>query len=236
MTKSERTRQLIIEKTAPLFNSKGYDGTSLNDLTTVTGLTKGSLYGNVSDKDDIARAAFRYSMQKVKACVNERMQGALTCKEQLLHLLDFYSEYVFNPPVPGGCPLLNTAIEADDHRVSMRRIVATEILNTVNFIEGLLKKGVRQGEFQKRIDTKATAYTFFCCVEGAVMCSRVERSREPMDIIVSHCKNLLNQISNINVNKKSSRNRTRGHHATGKHSQGILDKPHRRKKRGGKDH
>lgn len=44
--KSERTRQFIIEKVAPIFNRKGYAGTSLSDLTEATGLTKGAIYGN----------------------------------------------------------------------------------------------------------------------------------------------------------------------------------------------
>ena len=35
--RSERTRQLIIESAAPIFNKKGYAGTSMSDLTTATG-------------------------------------------------------------------------------------------------------------------------------------------------------------------------------------------------------
>ncbi|HAE68223.1 MAG TPA: TetR/AcrR family transcriptional regulator, partial [Sphingobacterium sp.] len=54
MSKAEQTRQYIIEKTAPIFNKKGYFATSLSDITTATGLTKGSIYGNFKDKDDLA--------------------------------------------------------------------------------------------------------------------------------------------------------------------------------------
>jgi TetR/AcrR family transcriptional repressor of nem operon len=195
VTKADRTRQYIIEKTAPLFNCKGYDGTSLTDLTETTGLTKGSLYGNFRDKEDIAMAAFKYSMDRVHAMVTDHMEGAITYKEQLLRLLDFYAQYVFDPPIPGGCPLLNTAIEADDHHTSMRKVVVTELMNTVNFISSLLVKGVRAGEFVRGIKVREIAYAFFCSVEGALMFARVERSREPMDLIVHHCKKMLDQIS-----------------------------------------
>ncbi|MFZ6011661.1 MAG: TetR/AcrR family transcriptional regulator [Bacteroidota bacterium] len=195
MTKAERTRQHIIEKTAPLFNSKGFDGTSLTDLTAATGLTKGALYGNFSNKDDMAAEAFRYSMKKVRALVNKKLEGKATYKRQLEALLDFYAQYVFDPPVAGGCPLLNTAIEADDHRVSMRKVVTKELMATVNFISDLLKKGTEAGEFHSNIDARQLGYSFFCAVEGALMFSRAERSREPMDIIVNHCKKTLDQIS-----------------------------------------
>lgn len=195
MSKAERTRQYIIERTAPLFNSKGYVGTTLTDLTTATGLTKGSLYGNFNDKDEIAKEAFKFSVKKVKEMVRMELEEVATNKKKLIVLLEFYAKYVFNPPVPGGCPLLNTAIEADDHYTTMRRIVALELMETIDFIDSLLKKGVRAGEFVSGIRTREIAYTFFCSVEGALMFARVERSEEPMDIIVRHCKKILESIS-----------------------------------------
>jgi AcrR family transcriptional regulator len=195
VTKAEKTRQYIIEQTAPLFNRKGFAGTSLSDLTQSTGLTKGALYGNFNDKEEIATAAFRHAMYKVRGMVKQKLSGARTFKGQLNALFDFYGEYVFDPPVAGGCPLLNAAVETDDDHPSMRRVVVKELMQTVHFIQDLLEKGVLQGEFKRTIKSKELAYTFFCTIEGAVMFSRVERSREPMDIVIRHCKKLLDQIS-----------------------------------------
>jgi TetR/AcrR family transcriptional regulator, transcriptional repressor for nem operon len=195
MTKAERTRQFIIEQTAPLFNCKGFDGTSLTDLTEATGLSKGAIYGNFSDKEEIATEAFRYSIGKVKELVLNRMEGVQSCKGQLLALLDFYSEYVFNPPIKGGCPLLNASVEVDDHHHSMRRVVVKELSDTVAFISNLLEEGIRKKEFRKDIKCQELAYVFFCSIEGALMFSRAERSRQPMDIVIKHCKNILKNIS-----------------------------------------
>lgn len=195
MTKAERTRQHIIESTAPLFNKKGFDGTSLSELTACTGLTKGALYGNFEDKGEIALEAFQYSIRKVKEMVRAEMDGASTSKKRLIALLHFYANYVFDPPIPGGCPLLNTAIEADDYRISMRRVVVKELLQTVTFISELIQQGIEAKEFRSDIEPKEIAYTIFCGIEGALMFSRVERSREPMDIVVRHCKKIIDQIS-----------------------------------------
>ena len=57
-SKAQRTAQFIIEKAAPLFNTRGYAGTSMNDITRATGLTKGAIYGNFDNKEEIAIAAF----------------------------------------------------------------------------------------------------------------------------------------------------------------------------------
>jgi AcrR family transcriptional regulator len=195
VSKAEQTRQFIIEKTAPLFNKKGFDGTTLSDLTKATGLTKGALYGNFRDKEEIGMEAFRYSIRKIKEGARRHTVGVGSYKKQLAALLDFFAEYVFDPPVAGGCPLLNTAVEADDHRTPMRRVVVEELLSVTQFIEDLITQGIRTGEFKADARAKDLAYTFFCSVEGAIMFSRVERSREPMDIIVKHCKKILDQIS-----------------------------------------
>ncbi|MEQ9414799.1 MAG: TetR/AcrR family transcriptional regulator, partial [Cyclobacteriaceae bacterium] len=178
-------------------NKKGFEATSLTDLTVATGLTKGALYGNFKDKSEIRKEAFQYAMQKVKSKVQVQLGKCLTYKEQLLALLNFYASYVLNPPIPGGCPLLNTAIEADDNDISMRKTVTRELNNTVDFIDQLLQKGITEGEFKRGLNTKALAYTFFCSIEGALMFSRVERSDISMKVVVAHCKEILDQISII---------------------------------------
>lgn len=194
MTKAERTRSLIIERTAPVFNSKGFDGTSLHDLTAATGLTKGALYGHFEDKESIAVEAFKYAVQRVKTLVASELSGLQSYQKQLGALVDFFAKYVTEPPVAGGCPLLNTAIEADDHRTSMRRHVGRELVSTVSFIQELIEKGMASKEF-KKTNSRELAYVLFCLIEGALMFSRVERSKEPMNIAVRHCKRLIDQIT-----------------------------------------
>jgi AcrR family transcriptional regulator len=184
-----------VEKTAPVFNRKGYDGTSLADLTGVTGLTKGALYGNFIDKDEIAAEAFKYSMHKVKELVRQHLSASLTNKERLSALLDFYAKFVFRPPIAGGCPLLNTCVEADDHRTSMRRVVVAELTDIISFICDLIESGIKAKEFRPEVESREIAYTIFCAIEGALIFSRVEKSRQPMDLIIRHCNKILDNIS-----------------------------------------
>ena len=63
MSKGEQTRQAIIEKAAPLFNQRGFEGCSMADIMEATGLEKGGVYRHFSSKEELAAAVFRYSMQ-----------------------------------------------------------------------------------------------------------------------------------------------------------------------------
>jgi TetR/AcrR family transcriptional regulator, transcriptional repressor for nem operon len=204
VTKAEKTRQFIIEQTAPVFNRKGFAGTSISDLTETTGLTKGALYGHFENKDQIASEAFQYAVNKVRQLVRDRIRHADSYKSQLLSLIGFYSEYVFSPPVAGGCPLLNASVEVDDDHPSMRSVVVNELTQTVLFIQSLIDSGIKTGEFSRQVNSRQLAYTLFCMIEGAIMFSRAEQSREPMDIISKHCTHLLNQISNHNTNEQTT--------------------------------
>lgn len=195
MKKAERTRQYIISRTAPIFNKQGFQGTSLADLQDATGLTKGSLYGNFSDKEEIAREAFCYAMDEIRSFVRQRMNRKGTAREKLAALLSFYAEYVFNPPIPGGCPLLNNAVEADDFHPDLKNLVATEIENTIAAIAQILEQGRKSGEFKRDLRVRELAVIFFTSVEGAIMVSRVSGSDRAMKIVVRHCKSLLDQIS-----------------------------------------
>jgi TetR/AcrR family transcriptional repressor of nem operon len=195
MSKSERTRRFIIERTAPVFNMYGFEGASLSLLQEVTGLTKGSLYGNFSDKEEIAIEAFRYSMERVREFVGARIEKQKTAKKKLIALLSFYAGYVFDPPIKGGCPLLNNAVQADDHHTFMKKTVAREINMTISFIAGLLDEGKNAGEFKNDFRSTDLATVLFASVEGALMVSRVSSSDAPMKAVVKYCKNILDSIS-----------------------------------------
>src|SRR5947209_13321303 len=112
-TKGEKTRQQIVQKAAPLFKRKGYEGTSLSDLMNATGLQKGGIYRHFSSKEELATEAFDYAWQKA---VSRRLEGIESSansvdrlKKMISNFVEFRSELV-----PGGCPLMNTAVEADD--------------------------------------------------------------------------------------------------------------------------
>ncbi len=114
MVKSEQTRAFIIERTAPLFNTKAYAGTSLSDISNATKLTKGSVYGNFANKDEVALEAFDYNLSKVITILRTEIARHSSAADKLLAYGEVYSNYDTSPFPYGGCPILNTAIEADD--------------------------------------------------------------------------------------------------------------------------
>ena len=157
MRKSDVTRQLIIEKTAPLFNRKGYAGTSLNDLTLATGLTKGSIYGNFSGKDEVALAAFEYNLAQITTVIAEKAANEQTASGKLLAYAESYSALFPTISAAGGCPILNTSVEADDTHPALRKKAADAILSWKKQLERIINKGIQTQELRNDIIPAHTA-------------------------------------------------------------------------------
>lgn len=173
MTKSEQTRAFIIEKTAPVFNKKGYAGTSLSDITEATKLTKGSIYGNFANKDEVALATFEYNLNKVRSILNAEMDKCRTAKEKLLAQGKVYTNFPQYPFPPGGCPILNTATECDDTHPALKKKVAEAINRWKRKIMDVVEAGIKAKEFRKDVDPAQVALTIIALIEGGIMISGV---------------------------------------------------------------
>src|ERR1700761_5725589 len=93
LSKAERTRQFIIETTAGIFNTKGYAGTSMSDLTEATGLTKGSIYGNFENKEEVALAVFDHNLGKISTDIYQRISLATTYYDKLMVYAKVYHSF-----------------------------------------------------------------------------------------------------------------------------------------------
>ena len=91
--KSAITSQYIIEKVAPIFNKKGYVGTSLSDMTEATGLTKGSIYGNFKNKDGVAIEALKYNISIITDSFFIEIANSLLSPINRLYSLRFEAKF-----------------------------------------------------------------------------------------------------------------------------------------------
>lgn len=172
MGKADKTRQFIIAQTAPLFNTKGYAATTLSDITAVTGLTKGSIYGNFTDKEEVVKEAFLYNTTALHTAMEANVAVHKTATDQLTAILQFYRTGWTSIIIKGGCPYLNAATEADDNLLFLKDTVREQFTSWVQYMAALIKKGQHNGEFHKEADPDKYASTFIMLIEGGILLSR----------------------------------------------------------------
>ncbi|MDR6736995.1 MULTISPECIES: TetR/AcrR family transcriptional regulator [unclassified Sphingobacterium] len=193
MSKAEHTRQFIIEKTAPIFNKKGYFATSLSDITTATGLTKGSIYGNFKDKDDLAIHVYTYQSKNISDAVHQQIIQQKTALKKLLSFFDFYKENFKAIAASGGCPMMNAAVEADDSLPFLTPKVKRSFDLWRQRLILILEEGIKNGEFKQDVSAEDYAITFMAMIEGGILLSKITGRGKDLAIVLEKMREMVNR-------------------------------------------
>ncbi|HNP74579.1 MAG TPA: TetR/AcrR family transcriptional regulator [Kouleothrix sp.] len=173
MSKGEQTREMIVARAAPLFNRQGYAGASMADIMRATGLEKGGIYNHFASKNDLALAAFDYSIGLVKQRFARALDGKRHAIDRLHAIIAVFREMIDDPIVPGGCPVMNTAIEADDTHPELSAHARLAMSDWFAMTRRVVAKGVERGELRAGAEPEAVATLMISTLEGAIMLSRL---------------------------------------------------------------
>jgi TetR/AcrR family transcriptional regulator, transcriptional repressor for nem operon len=189
MSKGEQTRERIVAKAAALFNQHGVEGTSLSDLMEATGLEKGGIYRHFPSKDAVAVEAFDHAWQ---SAFKARMQDLDGISNSVDKLRTFVANFVERrSSVPGGCPLLNTAIEADDGNSVLRERALHALHQWRGFLSSIISAGIKRKEIKRDVKATKAATLIVSSLEGALMISRLERNRDALKTAQSYLEHYL---------------------------------------------
>jgi TetR/AcrR family transcriptional repressor of nem operon len=194
MSKGERTRRMIVERAAPVFNTRGYFGASLQDLVRETGLEKGGIYNHFASKEALALAALDYAVGLLAQHYQEALVGKERALDRLLAIVGAFRGLADDTPVPGGCPILNTAVEADDTYPVLRDRARAAMDDWQRLLGGIVKRGVEAGELRPGADPRAVATVITATLEGALMLSKLYDDPAHLDRAAEHLTQYLESL------------------------------------------
>src|SRR6202050_3637012 len=155
-----------------------------------TGLEKGGIYRHFESKQELAGDAFDYAW---KLAMDKRFEGT----EQIPNTVDRLKQIVRNfrdrrsGVVPGGCPLLNTAIDCDDGNPQLRAKARQALSSWLDRMQSITEEGKRRGEVRSDVDSGKLATLIASTLEGSHMMSRLQKKEEPRDLAVLHLEEYL---------------------------------------------
>jgi TetR/AcrR family transcriptional regulator, transcriptional repressor for nem operon len=189
MKKGERTRERIIRQAAPLFNQRGYEGSSMNEIMAATALEKGGIYRHFRSKQELAAEAFDYAWAEA---VKARRHDIDTVANSVDKLKRYVANFVERRgSVPGGCPLLNTAMDSDDGNAVLRTRARCALENWQNSLSSIVAQGIKKGEIRRQVSKTKLANLMIATLEGAVMIGRLEQSLDALRDAQTHLNNYL---------------------------------------------
>ena len=194
LSKSERTRQFIIEKTAPVFNAKGYAGTSINDLMNATGLTKGSIYGNFENKDEVALAAFDHNFQRVVMYIKSQMDARDFIIDKLLVYPETYRNFLKLPFLSSGCPIANTSTEADDTHPQLKEKAAAALHLWRSSVERHLKTGIENNEIKPDTNVNEVVSVLAALIQGGALHAKVSAKTNYLNASMNFLERMIKEL------------------------------------------
>jgi len=196
-TKGERTRQRIVDLAGPIFNARGYHTTTLTDVMAATGLEKGGIYNHFGSKEDLALAAYDRNVELLGDLVRAELAERRNAIDRLLAFIDAYRRFAHDPPFPGGCPTLNTAVEShgSDPRLQERARDAMRLLLD-GTVARIVRRGLERGEVRPGTYPDAVASVLLSGIEGALLLHQLYDDVAHVDRVADHLEDYVHSLRN----------------------------------------
>ncbi|MGP0073264.1 MAG: TetR family transcriptional regulator C-terminal domain-containing protein, partial [Bryobacteraceae bacterium] len=140
-------------------------------------------------QEELAAEAFDYTWDAAwnarQVHVDEKANGIDKLKQFIANFVDR------RPAVPGGCPVLNTAVDADDGNPVLRARVAKALRSWLGCLEAIVEQASDRGETRPGVDPKVVATLIVASLEGALMISRLQRNDEALRRVQQHLNGYL---------------------------------------------
>jgi len=187
-TKGQQTRERIVEASAALFNIRGYAGTAMSDIIEAVGVQKGGIYRHFESKESIMLAAFEYAMQRRIEAIQMMLVPTASAIDQLQAICASFIALLEAPSLPGGCPILNAAVEADDLYPPLREKVQQGLNTLRTLIQQVVADGKARGELEPYINGDVVATLLISACEGALMMTKLYGDRVHLHRVVDHLR------------------------------------------------
>jgi TetR/AcrR family transcriptional regulator, transcriptional repressor for nem operon len=194
MIKGELSKEHIISSSVGVFNTKGYVGTSLQDVMNKTGFTKGGIYRHFTSKEELAAAVFNYAYKEMKKAYKSCYEESDAADVKLIKFLSRMKTFMLRPPVKGGCPILNSSTEVDDTNEPLRKLVQEAAVDWEQLMTGIFEEGRAKKIFPRSLQASKEARFLISSIEGSIMLCKLHRDIEyglyTADILIERVKQL----------------------------------------------
>jgi TetR/AcrR family transcriptional regulator, transcriptional repressor for nem operon len=169
-----------LEAAMECFWQRGYEATSLRDLTASMGLTAPSLYNAFGDKEELfARALDRYLDRTTRERLR-RLEETLAPKEAIHRFFAEIVEHSVKDQQRKGCFLVNSALEVAPHHADCRAVIAAQFGD----LEAFFKRCIRAAQADKTVPAHVDASDTARLLLGVLLGIRVlARSKPDRDVL-----------------------------------------------------
>ncbi|HEV2637582.1 MAG TPA: TetR/AcrR family transcriptional regulator [Actinocrinis sp.] len=185
------TTESLLSVAVGVFNLRGYDGTSMEDLAKAAGISKSSIYHHVAGKEELLRLAVTRALDGLFAVLDEPTLTDLGAAGQLAHVLEHTcQELVRN--LPYVTLLLRVRGNSETERAALARRREFD-----HRVAELVRAAVEEGDLRPDLDPRLTARLIFGLVNSVSEWYRPDQDDPGADGAPSGGKEIADALSTL---------------------------------------
>lgn len=169
-----------VQKAMEVFWKKGFEATSLTDLTGAMGMSRSSLYAAFGDKDRLFARALELYVTEISAERVRILRTASSARDGIRAFFEHHIRIALDPRTPSGCLFVNTAVEMD----AISDGTATDVSKGARVgeaaVQQLLERGQAAGEIDRRKDARSLSVMIVAVSYGIHVMARMHKDRKTL--------------------------------------------------------
>ena len=139
-----KTKRKIFETSMKLFAEKGYDATSIEEITSVVGVAKGTLYYHFSSKEEIFNSLVEEGMKLLKNSIEIKTSKCETTIDKLkaISIIQLKTIYKYENII--------TIVLSQMFGTGSRNVFCREkVIEYINVIQKIIEEGLEKGDIRE---------------------------------------------------------------------------------------
>jgi AcrR family transcriptional regulator len=170
-------------KALKVFQRKGYEGSSIADLTEAMGINPPSLYAAFGSKEDLFRRAVdRYV--GIREDFSHEALNAPTAREVVERLLRGTADQLTDPQSPPGCLLVQGALSCGDAAEPVKKELCFRRVAEEVALRHRLERALEDGDLPKRLDVAGLARYIATVSQGMAVQAAGTATRADLHTVV----------------------------------------------------
>jgi len=169
----------------------------MSQLVKAIGMTKGAIYGNFKDKDELAFAALDYNLSKL---IWERLEkikkNEKDANNRIISFVSFnsndFTDLSNQILKSGGCPMLNGIVDSEFTHEKLKEYIRIAVKKWLESIENIIRDGIEAKQIKEDIDPKYYASLFGSLIEGGQMLHRATGDLIHLEFNIRHVTHIIN--------------------------------------------
>lgn len=177
-------RQEALRRAMILFWARGYEGTSLGELTAAMGINKPSLYAAFGCKEELFRQAVALYDETEGGLVQQALDAAPTACAAIEAVLRVNAEAYASPRKPLGCMIVLSSLIGAPENEALRGFLTKLRRQGETDLRRRIERGIAEGDVPPGTDARRLATFYTTVLQGLSVQARDGASRKTLNAVV----------------------------------------------------